>query len=691
MNALAHIRKLAMPLLVFSFVTNLAVLISPLFMMQVLDRVVPSGNIATLLLLGLLAMGALLLQSATEVSRDISLGRLSRWCEDFGANLALASGRKDAQETVLRVSAVVSFLGGPGILAALNIPWIPVFCLVLAFIHPAFVALLGGLILLSLGARFTGGLLTRSDRRAVQNLTREQGNCLKNAKLFESETGMAIFAHRLRNQFIALQSRRHSALSRQHATQSWATGIAGFLRSGGQILALALGAFLVTQNQLSAGGMIAASIILAKGFASVEGAAAQLPALRAAHSAYRTLCQEPTQSDPQNMDVGELSGRMRSDGLTVPKGQGAPPRLDRVSFDLKAGECLAIVGGSGAGKTTLLKALSGLDCAPIGAVFLDQSEIKSLGQNDLCNIIGYLPQQAGLVPGTVAQNIAAFAPDAQDSQIIEASRSAGVHGLISALPNGYNTDLTGQMHLLSAGQRQRVALARAIFHKPKYLFLDEPNALLDADGEKTLAQTLFRLKEGSTTIVMVLHRSGIMGLADKVLRLDRGRMVDFGARAEVLGRLGMGGRRVELPVLESSVDDLRDWVASQFTRASDADFARKAQSVASELFFIACQSEPRNAPRIASFVFTFVDDTHCEISMVEDLPNEVETMVARVRAKLGNAKGFVSDLTQDELAVDRIMKESERFQVRSTEEATHFTVSLTHAAPETTLTKERLN
>lgn len=691
MNTYAQIRTLVWPLLLFSFVTNMAVLISPLFMMQVLDRVLPSGNTATLLLLGLLALGALVLQAISEGARDNSLGRLSRWTERYGTGIALFQNRSDPQGFIDKVASFTQFLGGPTVLAALNIPWIPLICFVLFLVHPNFLLLLVLLVAASWTSQFMVSSFVSSDETRALQIRKSEQLSLTNASNFKAKTGMAMIAHRLRHRFYDLQGQRHQILERSQNAQSVGSSVNSYLRSAGQILALGLGAFLVATEQLSAGGMIAASILLAKGFATIESAVNQLPAIRNAYQTYQYLCAQPGDISDNTLCVDSLSGQLRADGLVVPRGGGAPPRLDRVSFQLQSGECLAVIGSSGSGKTTLLKALSGLEPAPIGSVFWEQSELRGLTDQDIYKASGYLPQQAGLVPGTIAENIASFDRDLNDQMVVSAAKTAGVHGLISALPNSYNTDLSQDMHLLSAGQSQRVALARALYNKPKYLFLDEPNALLDADGEKALAQTLLRLKESGTTIIMILHRSGIMGLADKVMRLERGRIVDFGNRPEVMKRLGLGGRRIELPILMTSIDDLRDWIASQFTRSSDDDFSLKAQAAALELFKVACHSESNDAPRIASFFFTFVDDANCEVSMVEDLPNEVESRVASVKARLRKKETFVSDFSPEEAAIAAITKLSEQFKVHSTEEATHFTVSLKNENAHDGHIAERLN
>lgn len=676
MNAFAQLRGLIAPLLVFSFITNLSVLISPLFMMQVLDRVLPSGNIATLVLLAALAIAALALQAVTEAARDISLGRLSRWSERYGADIALRPNEEDAQGLIDKVSNFAGFIGGSAALVALNIPWIPLICAALLFIHPSFLMLLMLLVVTSKGIEMIAASFASSEQDAASKVRTLEKQTLARADQVQSQLGMQNTLQNLRQRFFSWLEARHTHMEACQRTIGFGTGAVALVRSSGQILALALGAYLVTLNKLSPGGMIAASIILAKGFATIEALLNHIPILRQNYRDYKSLCAQSTETIATSIDMPDLDGHLRIEGIIIPRGGGAPPRLDRVTLQLAKGECLAIVGPSGSGKTSLMNAMSGEAPPPIGSVFFDDNELKGLPPAALNQSVGYLPQQAALISGTIAQNICGFATEQGDAKILTAAKLAGVHGLIAALPKSYETDLSHDMYLLSSGQRQRIALARALYGDPQYLFLDEPNALLDAEGEKALAQTLLRLKEQGTTIVMILHRSGIMGLADKVLRLERGRVADFGPRREVLARLGLGGRRIELPILESSSDDLKDWVASQFTRSSDEAFSQKAQAVAAELFSIACQNQSKNTPRIASFVFTFVDDTHCEISMVEDLPNDLAKKMASARENLRKSEVFLTDLPRDEAALARISKLCDRYQVRNSEDATHFTVSL---------------
>lgn len=676
MNGFTQFPKLILPLLVFSLVSNLAVLISPIFMMQVLDRVIPSGNVNTLLLLGGLACGALIVQAAVETARDLSLGRVSRWSEAMGASLALAPGQKDSQGVIDRSLSVADFFSGGLAIIALSIPWIPIFLMALWLLHPSFVILVFGLVALSAVLRWAQETLAGPDLRLASEKAREEQVWLKNAVQYSSRMGMAIVARHLRARYIEHQTQKHIYQNRGAFSQTWTSAGAGFLRSLAQILSLALGAYLVTVDSLSVGGMIAASIIMSKTFGTCETGLSKAGRIRQALFDIRALSELRNAEETQTVEQTELSGTLRVEGLTIPRGQGKPPRVDRVSFSLEAGQCLAIVGGSGSGKSSLLQALNGIQPSLIGSVFLDSSEIRSLTDRELFYHTGVLSQQSKLLAGTVAENISCFSPEPDTDRIIDAARTAGVHGLISALPQGYRTDLGEHLELLSLGQRQRVALARAVYMKPKYLFLDEPNALLDADGERALSQALHRLKDQSVTIIMVLQRSGIMWLADKVLKMEHGRNVDFGDRKDVLGRMLGNRHQVELPLMTSAIGDLTDWIATRFTRASDEAFSQRAQLVGSELFNFALGNGDQDRARTVKFTFSFNDDTHCEIKMIEEGATVAEGKIKKIRAMSENPASQMSNLAKDEQSLAIVDQLSEKFEVTNIENHAMYAVAL---------------
>jgi ABC-type protease/lipase transport system fused ATPase/permease subunit len=320
-------------------------------------------------LLGLLALAALALQALVEATRDLSLGRLGRWAERQGTALALAPNASDQNVLIQRVVGFSNFLTGPGIVAALSAPWIPIFLCVLWLLHPAFVALLIVLAATSIVVDLTAKWVGRAAQQNVKHYADQEAKILRSASEADAEKSVAILARNIRRRFADLQRARHVSMDQGEWMRTIQTAVRGFTRNLGQIGALALGALLVTIDQLSAGGMIAASILTSKAFASIEALSMQLPAIRAAKADYAALAQVSAEQDELEQTKTRPSGILRVENLIFPRGGGAPPRLERIAFTLEPGNCLALIGGSGSGKSTLLQALSGITPSPIGSVY----------------------------------------------------------------------------------------------------------------------------------------------------------------------------------------------------------------------------------------------------------------------------------------------------------------------------------
>ncbi len=662
---ISQVKRLIVPLLTLSAVSNLAVLISPIFMMQVLDRVVPTGNLSTLLLLLSVAAVALMLQSAVDFLRDLSFQRAARWVERIAVPAVLAAPADQRGGRLTQLTQVRTVLAGPAAPAALSLPWLPLFMLVLWVIHPGFVALTAALIALAAGIRLSAQAMGAAWQNARQQSGDVEQAFLQDAEKIAREPGMAAPARNLIARFLTAAQDRADIDAHLAPIETGAAALGGYLRAMTQLLGLSLGAALVVQGALSAGGMIAASLIVTKTVTSFESVFGNGDVLRSAARAFRALQSLPMAIEESGTDIPDLSGALRAEGLISPRGGGALPRLDRLNFELTPGQCMAIVGASGSGKSTLLDALSGVSPCPIGTVWLQDSEIKTLPLTSRTRHIGYLPQQAQLYHGTLAANICGFAPNPDTDHIVAATQMAGVHGLISALPASYDTDIGAEPFLLSAGQKQRVALARAIFHSPRYLFLDEPNALLDAAGERQLCAVLARLKKQGTTVVMVLHRSGLMGLADVVLAMEGGRMADFGPRSEVLGRMSGGRRRIELPLLQAALQDLTDWVGAQFSRTNDMELSQRAELIAAELFNLALASGPQDERRQVVFFFKFLSDQSCEITLTENRATKAQSKMHKVAALMHRPEADMSALPGDEVAIAVISQMSDDFDIRN--------------------------
>lgn len=663
-GSLSTLRVLIAPLLLFSLVTNAAILVSPLFMMQVLDRVVPSGNLFTLLLLLGIALGALALNSFVEFGRDLTLQRVGRWIDQSCTEPILKLPASQQAQMLEHLATVRRFFVAGTATSLLNLVWLPLFVVALALINLFYVLLVAGLLAMMLGVQFVRDSMTQTATEASGKLKAQERRWIK---LLEN-LGIAITPQHVRQniraRLIDTQSQHQSSEAQAEIQSMAGTGVLSFLRMSAQLLALSIGAYLVSQGSLSAGAMIAASLIAAKSVATMESSIAairQWPGMRASMAALNGLS---VQAAPET-EIAQLSGALKCDRVIYPRGSGAPPRLDRVSFELAPGSCLAIIGDAGSGKSTLLQAMVGLDPAPIGSVTFDQTDIRHMSAASRRRHIGFLPQMGGLCPGTIAENIAGFDEPIDDRALILAAKQARVHGLISALPDGYQTHIGQHPHLLTAGQKQQIALAAAFYTKPKYLFLDEPNALLDRNGERAMCEAIANLKEHGTTVVMVLHRAGVIGLADQILVLERGAVSDFGPRAQVLGRQSDGRRMARMPLRKTSLQDLSDWITGQFTRAGDAEFAAKAVMLGSEMFLAACLNGPQSTAREVEVQFQFIDDHNCELRLIEQGQTTADKLLRQVQNGMQNGETDFESLDEKAMPLFLASKLAQRFDIRN--------------------------
>lgn len=675
-----NFRVLIGPLLFFSLVTNGAILISPIFMMQVLDRVVPSGNLSTLILLLIMALAALCVSSAVELNRDIALRRVARWAEDSFSAPILRLPAKDQTEHFRLLGLVRGYLLSGSATALLNAVWLPLFIVALALINLNYVLLVGlvsaGVVLSRLGRRN----IAQGPASETENLRAQERRW---TKLLET-LAIAVVPQHLRtnigDRLQQAQTQRHTSENRAEVPEQAFKTFGTLCKSSVQLFALSIGAFLVSRGQLSAGAMIAASLIASKAVVAVDQALDAVGAWPEFRRATETLCALPHGAAP-GTHVADLSGALTCDRLIYPRGGGAPPRLDRISFELKPGTCLAIIGDAGSGKSTLLNALAGLDPAPIGNVTLDQTDVRHMDPQSRQKNIGHIGQLGGLMPGTVAENIAGFAPAPEPQQVIAAAKRARVHGLISALPEGYQTDLAKHPYLLTAGQRQQIALACALFSEPRYLFLDEPNALLDKNAERAFCETIATLKEAGVTVVMTLHRAGVIGLADHVLVMERGCTADFGPRSQVLGRRNDGRRLTKLPLRRTSIQDLSDWITGQFTRAGDADFASKTATIGGEMFLAASLNGPQDKPREAEVEFRFIDDNTCEIQLLERGTTGADRLLRQIKADI--ARGLPDAKRYEEKAMPLMLahKMAASLEVTNANNLSKFTAKILNETP----------
>lgn len=557
-DALWSMRRIFFIAGVFSFFINALMLVPSLYMMQVYDRVLNSRNEMTLLMITLMTLGLYALLGGLEWVRSQLLVRASVQLDAklndrvFGATFeaTLRGAGGNPAQALSDVTNLRQFLTGNGLFAFFDAPWAPIFLIVISLLSPwlGVFSLVGGLILVALTwltEKATQKPLAEANTAGMQ-ANNFASNNLKNAEVIEA-MGM----------LPAVRERWYSKHRVSMAMQQLASDRAGlisaasrFFRMAQQSLILGLGALLVIEGKLSPGGMIAASILMGRVLAPVEQAIGVWKNLVSVRSAYERLqkllnavpAREPGMSLPRPRGIIALESVV----ATAPGSQNVI--LRGVNAHIAAGEVVGVIGPSASGKSTLARLLVGVWPANSGKVRLDGADIHTWNKAEVGPHIGYLPQDVELFEGTIAENIARFA-EIDSEKVVRAAQRAGVHDMILRFPKGYDTPIGPGGGFLSGGQRQRIGLARALYGEPVLVVLDEPNSNLDDVGEQALVKAVLDLKQQGSTVVVVTHRTNIVGVVDKLMVLREGVVQLFGPRDEVLAALTRGAPASAQPVL----------------------------------------------------------------------------------------------------------------------------------------------
>lgn len=530
----------------FSLAINLLYLAAPLYMLQVYDRVISSASEVTLvmltiaLLLAFLALAGLDAVRARILTRaGIRLDRLIAG-RVMSAVIERASAFGGARSQLLRdFDTFRQFITGTGIHAVFDLPWAPIYILVIFALHPALGAFaLASAVLLVLMALvneiFVRPPLTESNEAASRNYSFTEMS-LRNWEVVQAMGMMAGLLQRWGRDRNRMLERQATASDLAATMQS----VIRFLRLSMQSVILGLGAYLVIERLATVGAMFAASLLLGRALQPVEQIVGSWRNLVGARMAYRRvhdLLAATSVRDP-NLELPRPTGLLTVENLSfaVP-GNTSKLILRGVSFRIEPGEVLGVIGPSGAGKSTLVRQIVGVMSPSAGAVRLDGADVSTWPKEYLGRYLGYLPQDIELFADTVAANISRFQlGDA--AEVIDAARMAGVHDMILRLPNGYDTQAGEGGAVLSGGYRQRIGLARAVYGSPSLVVLDEPSSNLDADGDAALADCILQLKERGTTVVIVSHRPSTIGVVDRILVLKDGVAEMFGTRTEIMSRL----------------------------------------------------------------------------------------------------------------------------------------------------------
>lgn len=545
-DGLSAIRPVLSTVLVFAFFTNLLLFAAPLYMLQVYDRVLLSRNEATLFGITAITALALAVYAALEMLRSRLLVRGGVIFDQVVAGPVFALMHRSAlvrplagHEAILRdVGVLREFLTGGALLALCDLPWASLFLVACFILHPWFgwMALLGGGTLL--GLTLLTDLTTRRPLDAAGHAARDAADQARAS----FRGGEVLRAMGMLGALQALWHRRHDEAILLQARASDRAGLIAaatkFVRMLLQTMVLGLGAYLAIRREISAGSMIAASIIIGRTLAPIEAIVGHWKSFTAARGSYARLADMVARvgPEPERVTLPRPRGLIETENLVVTAPGSPTPILHGLSIRLPPGSLVGIIGPSAAGKSTLVRAITGIWPVASGAVRLDGSDLRHWDPQDLGRHVGYLPQDVELFDGTVAQNIARFGPQ-DDAAIVAVAQRAGCHDLIQALPDGYNTRIGTGGHGLSGGQRQRIALARAMYGEPSLIVLDEPNASLDQTGEAALVAAMADLRQRGTTVLVVTHKVSLLAGADQLLMLERGTLRAAGPPDHVLAQL----------------------------------------------------------------------------------------------------------------------------------------------------------
>lgn len=528
----------------FSAVINLLMLAPALYMLQVYDRVLASGNQMTLLMLTLMILGLFGLMGALEWVRSqvvIRLGtqmdmRLNQRVYDAAFEAQLRTGSPAAAQALNDLTSLRQFATGNALFAFFDAPWFPVYLFVIFMFSPWLGLLaLGGAVLLILLA-WVNQHVSQAPLKAASELsvqaTQQASAHLRNAEAIEAMGMLDTLRGRWLAQHTAFLAQQNLASEKTATVSAWSKGVRLALQS----LVLGLGALLAVQGQITAGMMIAGSILMGRVLSPIDqliGVWKQWSSARLAYQRLEALLQCYPARAPR-MALPAPRGELAVEQLSASAPGTRRATLANLSFTLPAGQVLGVIGPSGCGKSTLARLLIGVWQPLAGKVRLDGAELSQWDKHQLGPHLGYLPQDIQLFAGTIAQNIARFAKVDAD-KVLAAAQLAGVHQLILQLPEGYETRLGEGGAGLSGGQKQRIGLARALYGLPAVIVLDEPNSNLDEAGEQALLQAIAQLKQHKRTLILITHKPNVLTLTDQLLILREGQLQAFGPTAKVLG------------------------------------------------------------------------------------------------------------------------------------------------------------
>ena len=531
----------------FSMFINFLMLVPVIYMLQLYDRVVPTGSESTLYTLTLIMLVLFLTLGLLEWVRTQILVRVSTRLEtmlhhrlfEVAFRQSLYSGGVIASAQPLDdLTALRQFLTGNGLFAFFDAPWLPFYIIVMFMFHPwyGWMAILTAIVLLIMAVvneKLTSAPLSDANTLAASGRAQVNKN-LRNSEVIEAMGMLSNVRQRwLDNAYDVLVLQ-----SKASARGGMITALSKVTRMTAQSVILGIGAFLVIQGEISPGMMIAGSILLGRALAPIDLLIGSWKGFIAARGQYNRL-NELLLNIPAYLETMPLPvpvGKIEVENIFIVPPGAQEPVINGLTFEVDAGDSVAIIGPTGAGKSTLARGLLGIWPASEGVVRLDGADIMSWNREALGPHVGYLPQDIELFQGRISENIARFS-EMDSEKVIKAAQMAGVHEMILLLPEGYDTVIGPSGCTLSGGQRQRIGLARALYGSPKLVVLDEPNSNLDDVGEQSLAETLATLEAEQITTIIITHRNNVLSKIKKILIIKDGALAAYGMRDDVIAHL----------------------------------------------------------------------------------------------------------------------------------------------------------
>ena len=527
----------------FTACINLLMLVPAIYMMEVYDRVLASQNENTLFVLTIMVLGLFALMNVLEQIRSMIVIHIGNKMDAFlNQRVYTASFEQNLKKSGINagqalndLTTVRQFVTGNGVFAFFDAPWFPIY-LIIIFLFNFWLGLFSTIsVAILIFLTWLNEIVSKDALSEANSIAVRSGNVatntLRNAEVIEAMgmlENMRTRWYAMHQKFLRLQA----VASRRSATVS---AVSKFVRISVQSLILGLAALLVIYGQVTAGMMIAASILLGRALGPVEQLIAVSKQWRSTLNSYERL-NELLANNPlrtPGMKLPKPLGKLSLESVTAAPPGSTVPVVANVSFILEPGDVLGIIGPSGSGKSTLARLVVGVWASLAGKVRLDNADIYQWNKDELGPYIGYLPQDVELFAGTISENIARF-NDVDADKVVEAARLAGVHELILRLPMGYDTQIGDGGAGLSGGQKQRIGLARALYDSPTLIVLDEPNSNLDDAGEAALTQAIVELRKQGKTVILISHRPSIIGVTSKLLVMRDGINQAFGPTQEVL-------------------------------------------------------------------------------------------------------------------------------------------------------------